>query len=77
MGDIDFSIPSILISSVEKAMFHKYVFASAVYVLKVSYIWTVHFLYTSANSLPKNIRLFSERRPFQDCPLYAVSDADK
>jgi len=35
MGNIDFIIPSILISSAENAMFHKYVFASSVYVLKV------------------------------------------
>lgn len=38
MSDIDFSIPSVLISSVENAMFDKHVFAFAVYVLKVSYI---------------------------------------
>lgn len=59
MGIIDFGIPSILISSVENAAFHKYVFASAVYVLKVSCVWSVHFLYSSAKSLPRNICLYS------------------
>lgn len=56
MGDIDFSISSILISSVENAVFHKYVSASSVYVLKVSYILFVCFLYSSG----KNICLYSQ-----------------
>lgn len=53
MGHTDFSIPPVLISPVETTAYHKYVFACALYVLKVSYIWSVYFLSSVANSLPK------------------------
>lgn len=56
MGDIDFSISSILISSFENAVFCKYVFASLVYVLEVCYILSVCCLYSSA----KTICLYSQ-----------------
>lgn len=71
MGDIDFTISSVLISSVENAVFHKYVFASLVYVLKVSSILSV-----SCIPVQKHLPLFSRQSPFQDSSLYAISDAD-
>lgn len=69
-GDTDFRISSILISSVENAEFDKYVFASSVYMLKVSCILSV-----SCIPVQKNICL-SEQLPFQDSSLNVISDAD-
>lgn len=53
MGHTDFSIPPVLISPVETTLYIKHVFARALYVLKVSYIWSVYFLSSIANSLQK------------------------
>lgn len=71
MGDIDFTISSVLISSLKMQCF----------ISMILHLWCMYLKFLIFYLFPvfqckKHLPLFSGQSPFLDSSLYAISDAD-